>query len=70
MQRGKQQSAMVFPSRPGAGDENGKREMRMISIEEITLDGIREFWDLHIRYLTEDGIISDEEDIACPTAST
>ena len=64
MQRGKQQSALVFPSRPGAGDENGKREMRMISIEEITLDGIREFWDLHIRYLTEDGIISDEEDIA------
>ena len=35
----------------------------MIEIEEIALKDIREFWDLHIRYLTEDGIISDEEDV-------
>ncbi len=36
----------------------------MIQIEEIPLESIAEFWDAHIRYLVEDGIISDEEDIA------
>ena len=36
----------------------------MISIEEIPLEEINEFWDIHIRYLVDDGIISDEEDIA------
>ena len=36
----------------------------MISIEEIPVEEINEFWKLHIRYLVEDGIISDEEDIA------
>ncbi len=35
----------------------------MISIEEIPVEGLDEFWKLHIRYLVEDGIISDEEDI-------
>lgn len=35
----------------------------MISIEEIPVERINEFWDAHIRYLIDDGIISDEEDI-------
>ena len=35
----------------------------MIQIEEITLSRILEFWEQHIRYLVDDGIISDEEDI-------
>ena len=36
----------------------------MISIEEIPVAELDEFWELHIRYLIEDGIIEDEEDIA------
>ena len=36
----------------------------MISAEEISMEEIRSFWDLHIRCLVEDGIVSDEEDIA------
>ena len=35
----------------------------MISIEEIPVERISEFWEKHIRYLVDDGIISDEEDI-------
>ena len=35
----------------------------MVVIEEIPVNGLDEFWDAHIRYLVEDGIISDEEDI-------
>lgn len=35
----------------------------MIGIEEIALEALPAFWDAHIRYLTEDGIISDEEDV-------
>ena len=36
----------------------------MISIEEIPAEKINEFWDIHIKYLVDDGIITDEEDIA------
>lgn len=36
----------------------------MIGIEEISPDALPAFWDAHIRYLVDDGIISDEEDIA------
>ncbi len=36
----------------------------MIEIEEIPVEELDEFWDLHIRYLIDDGIISDAEDIA------
>ena len=36
----------------------------MIRIEEIPVERIDEFWTLHMKYLLEDGIISDEEDIA------
>lgn len=36
----------------------------MIAIEEIPVERIDEFWREHIRYLTEDGLIEDEEDIA------
>ena len=36
----------------------------MICIEEIPAERISEFWDIHIKYLVDDGIISDEEDIA------
>ena len=35
----------------------------MIDIEEISPDRIEDFWEIHIRYLTDDGIISDAEDI-------
>ena len=33
-----------------------------IRIEEIPVERIDEFWDLHFRYLVDDGIITDEED--------
>ena len=36
----------------------------MIQIEEIPVEKIDEFWTLHLRYLVEDGIISDAEDLA------
>ena len=36
----------------------------MIEIEEIPLERVDEFWELHIRYLVEDGIVTDEEDVA------
>ena len=36
----------------------------MISIEEIAVESIEEFWELHFRYLIDDGIVEDEEDIA------
>ena len=36
----------------------------MITVEEIPAEETDAFWDLHIRYLTEDGIIDEEEDIA------
>lgn len=36
----------------------------MIGIEEIKPKELPAFWDVHIRYLVDDGIISDEEDFA------
>lgn len=33
------------------------------AIEEIPVENIGEFWDAHIKYLVEDEIITDEEDI-------
>lgn len=36
----------------------------MIETEEIPVERIGEFWDVHLRYLVEDGIITDEEDVA------
>ena len=36
----------------------------MITIQEIPVEELQAFWDLHIRYLIDDGIITDEEDIA------
>ena len=35
----------------------------MITIQEIPMEKVDEFWDIHMKYLIEDGIISDEEDI-------
>ena len=35
----------------------------MIEIEEIPVENIDEFWKLHIKYLVEDGIVTDKEDI-------
>ncbi len=35
----------------------------MIWIEEIPVERIDEFWSLHMKYLVDDGIIEDEEDI-------
>lgn len=37
--------------------------MRTIQIEEIPVENIEEFWKIHIKYLIEDDIIIDEEDI-------
>lgn len=34
-----------------------------IQIEEIPVEHIDEFWKIHIRYLLDDGIVTDEEDI-------
>ena len=36
---------------------------RDIRLEEIPVEGLGEFWDRHIRYLVDDGIITDEEDV-------
>ena len=36
--------------------------MENIRIEEIPVEQTKEFWELHYRYLIEDGIIEDEED--------
>lgn len=35
----------------------------MITIEEIPVSKIEEFWKIHLKYLVEDEIISDEEDV-------
>lgn len=35
----------------------------MIKIEEIPVDRIEEFWAVHLKYLVEDEIIDDAEDI-------
>lgn len=35
----------------------------MINIEEIPVENCDDFWKIHIKYLVDDGIISDEEDI-------
>ena len=35
--------------------------MHMIQIEEIPVERIDEFWEIHIRYLIDDGIATDEE---------
>ena len=35
----------------------------MITIEEIPVENLNDFWDIHIKYLVEDAIITDEEDI-------
>ena len=36
----------------------------MIRIEEIPVARIDEFWNLHLAYLKEDEIVTDEEDLA------
>ena len=36
--------------------------MDTIRIEEIPVERIEEFWQLHYRYLVDDGIVEDEED--------
>ncbi len=35
----------------------------MITIEEIPVDNINDFWKIHFKYLMDDGIIDDPEDI-------
>ena len=35
----------------------------MITIQEIPIEKVDEFWDIHMKYLIEDEIISDEEEI-------
>lgn len=35
----------------------------MISIQEISINEIQDFWSRHITYLINDGIITDKEDI-------
>ena len=34
----------------------------MITIQEIPVEEVESFWEIHIKYLVEDGIITDEED--------
>ena len=41
----------------------------MIEIEEVSVETLPAFWDAHIRYLIDDGIISGDEDIAYFTGS-
>ena len=41
----------------------GGTEMNTIRLEEITVNDIDEFWKIHIRYLIDDGIVTEEEDI-------
>ena len=36
----------------------------MIELEEVKTEELQTFWDAHIRYLIDDGIVSDEEDLA------
>ena len=35
----------------------------MITIQEISIENADDFWKEHMKYLVEDEIISDEEDI-------
>lgn len=35
----------------------------MIHIQEIPIEKVDEFWEMHMQYLVDDEIISDEEDI-------
>lgn len=37
--------------------------MHNIQIEEIPVERIDDFWDIHIHYLVNDGIVTDPEDI-------
>lgn len=37
--------------------------MHEIQIEEIPVERIDEFWEIHIRYLIDDAIVTDEEDL-------
>ena len=41
-----------------------RRTAETITLEEIPLAEIQSFWDAHLRYLIDDGIIEDEEDVA------
>jgi len=38
------------------------QEDNMIEIEEIPVERINEFWERHIKYLVEDGIITEQQD--------
>jgi len=40
----------------------GGMEMEPIKIEQIPVARIDDFWELHYRYLVDDGIVTDEED--------
>lgn len=35
----------------------------MVTIEEISIDELNEFWEQHIKYLVDDEIITDAEDV-------
>ena len=35
----------------------------MITIEEISVENINDFWNIHLKYLVDDGIIVDAEDV-------
>ena len=42
--------------------ENITDTLREIEIEEIPVERIDEFWEIHLKYLVDDGIIDDDED--------
>lgn len=56
-------SGQMVPTLEYFFDLEDQEEAQAIAIEEIPPEQIQEFWDLHIRYLVEDGFIDDEEDI-------
>ncbi|MBR3294297.1 MAG: hypothetical protein IKI69_07765 [Oscillospiraceae bacterium] len=35
----------------------------MITIEDIPVEKINDFWEIHLKYLVENGIINDPEDV-------
>lgn len=49
--------------RPGIAATELRMVLERVSIEEIPVENAEEFWKLHIKYLVEDGIITDKEDI-------
>ncbi len=35
----------------------------MVTVEEIPVENIEDFWSIHLKYLVDDGIIDEPEDM-------